>query len=347
MSAISSARRPLLLSLFSGCGGLDLGFEQAGYSIGLAYDLRSPAIASYNSNRKMKSGHVADVTKLTISKLDNHFGEEFRPEGVIGGPPCQSFSRGNVRKSDDDPRRKMVSTFFALALDLHRKRGGLKFIVMENVPEVESADSGRLLGHEISKLERAGFFVSKSVLNARHYGVAQNRRRLFLVALHTDYYGSAWAPPPKSKSELNVEDVIGGLDDPVPFAKSCTVNVFPEHPNHWCMTPKSRKFLDRTLEPGQTAGRSFKTLSWNKPSYTVSYGHREVHVHPNCDRRLSVFEAMMLQGFPKSYVLQGTMSDQFSQVSEAVPPPLAKMIAKSIPTQPGKNRALKSSTTAA
>ena len=76
--------------------------------------------------------------------------------------------------------------------------------------------------------------------------------------------------------------------------------------------------------------RSFKTLRWDEPSYTVSYGNREVHIHPSGKRRLSAFEAMQLQGFPKDFVLNGTFSDQISQISEAVPPPLAKAVAVTI-----------------
>ena len=77
-------------------------------------------------------------------------------------------------------------------------------------------------------------------------------------------------------------------------------------------------------------GRSFRVLSWNEPSWTVAYGHREVHVHPNGNRRLSIYEAMLLQSFPKSYKLTGNISNQVRLISEAVPPKLAFCIAKSI-----------------
>ena len=96
------------------------------------------------------------------------------------------------------------------------------------------------------------------------------------------------------------------------------------------MMPKSHKFFDGSLKEGHTSTRSFKTLAWNKPSVTASYGHREVHVHPEGTRRLSVFEAMKIQGFPRDYVLEGTLSAQIDQVSEAVPPPLAEAVAVSI-----------------
>ena len=83
-------------------------------------------------------------------------------------------------------------------------------------------------------------------------------------------------------------------------------------------------------EGAQRAGRSFRRLEWDKPSPTVAYGHREIHVHPDGRRRLSIFEAMRLQGFPTDFVLEGTFSSQVEQVSNAVPPPLAEALATAI-----------------
>ncbi|MXZ58118.1 MAG: DNA cytosine methyltransferase [Rhodothermaceae bacterium] len=326
----SSQEKRLILSLFSGCGGLDLGFEQAGYRIGLAYDLSPSAIASHNYNRDKNSAFVRDVTQIKLSDLDKDFGEKFHPCGVIGGPPCQSFSRGNSSKKANDPRTKLVRSFFNLALKVHRNRGGLDFIVMENVPEIMKADGGRLLQKEIDRLEAAGFTVPCHVYDAVNYGVPQTRKRLFLIALNESRYSGVWDKPRKVHKIKVVGDVISGLTEPVHYIHSKSLQNYPEHPNHWCMTPRSEKFFDASLTPGRSTGRSFKTLAWDKPSYTASYGHREVHVHPDCNRRLSVFEAMLIQGFPRSYSLLGTLSSQISQVSEAVPPPLAKAIAHSV-----------------
>ena len=99
-----------LLSLFCGAGGLDLGFEQAGYSIGIAADLRPFSVESYNHNRRVKSGHISDVTQLTPAKLDSLAGGRFAPVGIIGGPPCQSFSRA-AHSSDDDHRHELPFAF--------------------------------------------------------------------------------------------------------------------------------------------------------------------------------------------------------------------------------------------
>ena len=97
------------------------------------------------------------------------------------------------------------------------------------------------------------------------------------------------------------------------------------------MVPKSPKFNNLPDPSVSNGARSFKRLFWDQPSFTVAYGHNEIHVHPDGHRRLSIYEAMMLQGFPRmEYELKGCLSDQVSLVSDAVPPPLAFALAKSI-----------------
>ena len=122
--------------------------------------------------------------------------------------------------------------------------------------------------------------------------------------------------------------MIGSLPDPAFFARDLDKSTIPYHENHWTMRPVSKRFS----RPGGPvrAGRSFRRLEWDKPSPTVAYGHREIHVHPNGHRRLSIFEAMRLQGFPNEFVLEGTLSSQVEQVSNAVPPPLAQSLAEAI-----------------
>ncbi len=322
----------VLLSLYAGCGGLDLGFEHSGFNIGLAYDVRPHSIRSWNRNRKgVSRGHVADLRTIKFPDIDCHNGSKFIPTGVIGGPPCQSFSRANRSSSSDDPRSMLVRRFFSLALCFHRYRNPLQFMLMENVPELKNYQRGRLLDREIKRLERNAFDVSVFFADAASHSVPQHRRRLFLVAFpRCTRAMERWSAPSGNGQHKTVSDAIRDFPKPVYFNPDIDRNAIPFHENHWCMMPRSRKFLDGTLAEGKTSTRSFKTLAWDKPSITVSYGHREVHVHPSGMRRLSVFEALKLQGFPDNYVLEGTLSAQIDQVSEAVPPPLARAVAHSI-----------------
>ena len=322
----------MLLSLFSGCGGLDLGFERAGFTVGLAYDIRPYSIASWNRNRPdSHCGHVSDLSAIHLQDMDRDYGAKFMPSGVIGGPPCQSFSRANRSSRETDLRQKLVRQFFTISLRFHRHRKPLDFILMENVPELIKAEKGKLLEREIKRLKAHGLHVHTFVIDAAAYSVPQRRKRFFLLAVSNNYSkNKRWAPPHEKGEGKTVRDVIYELPPPTFFRRGIQPDAIQYHPNHWCMNPKSRKFFDGSLTPGHSSGRCFKTLAWDSLSFTVAYGHREVHVHPEGRRRLSVLEAMKLQGFPNTYILDGTLSAQIDQVSEAVPPPLAEAVATSI-----------------
>lgn len=341
-----------LLSLFCGAGGLDLGFEEAGFDIQLAFDLRPDAVRSYNENRpgRPPAARCMDVRDITVDMLDELVGGTFCPMGIVGGPPCQSFSQANRSPLEDDPRHELPFVYLRLIKELSERRP-LHFFVLENVValrEPPHANRFRLLK---AQLDEAGFNVYEAVLDASSYGVPQRRERLILVGLNKALYPeTAWRPPTKMEvppEHLTVRYAFRSLPEPVHYRRGLSQQEMPFHPNHWCMAPKSKKFTTPgALVEGRRSNRSFKTLSWDKPSVTVAYGNREVHIHPDCKRRLSVLEAMRLQGFPDSYVLEGSLSSQITQVSEAVPPPMAKAIAISLKhivdgKPPGPQRSLK------
>ena len=325
----------MLLSLFCGAGGLDLGFEKAGFEVGLAFDKKQDSVDSYNRNRTGAArAHCRDIRDIGLKELDELWGGTFRPTGIVGGPPCQSFSQANRNAADDDPRHTLPLVYAKLLKALN-ERSPIQFFAMENVPGLESAAHLHRLVELERQLDAAGFTVVRKTLNARDFRTPQNRARLFLVGLNKSMKRT-WTPPTAttaSADEVTVASAIHGLPEPYFFDRAANTATFPRHPNHWCMKPKSKKFTTNgALKPGDGRNRSFKTLAWDRPSLTVAYGNREVHVHPNCTRRLSVFEAMKLQGFPDEYELVGTLSSQIAQVSEAVPPRMAEAVAESIAT---------------
>jgi DNA (cytosine-5)-methyltransferase 1 len=326
----------VLVSLFCGAGGLDLGFEEAGLDVSLAYDIRPDSIKSYNANRLGRAcGNVADIRNLSVSNIDRHFGARFLPIGLLGGPPCQSFSGANTADAEDDPRHSLPEQYTRLVRAMSA-RSPLHFVVFENVIGLVGPKHIHVFERVKDRLHRAGFNVSEAILDAYDYGLPQRRRRIIVVGYNRALYGDkTWVPPAPVAERRTVRDAISDLPDPVHFDRSLTPDQIPFHPTHWCMKPKSRRFSDRTLVAGTKNRRCFKTLHWDEPSPTVAYGNREVHVHPNCSRRLSVLEAMRLQGFPDRYVLKGSLSSQITQVSEAVPPPMASAVARSIREQLG------------
>jgi len=324
---------PLLLSLFCGVGGLDLGFEKNGFQVGLAFDKRESSVSSYNENRKGTSAFVKNINSLTLRDLDDLYGRQFNPIGIIGGPPCQGFSISNVNKKKGDARNHL-SYRYAELLDQLNRRSPVHFFVLENVKGLLSKKHKRTFEGIKARFEKVGFNVFASTLNAADYGAPQRRERLILVGLNKELYKDLdWQPPKpnrKSGDYKSVRTAIGGLPAPIFFQRDLKMKSASVHPNHWCMVPKSSKFFQKSGFKNSAARRSFRMLDWDEPSPTVAYGNREVHLHPSGKRRLSVFEAMLLQGFPRAFVLMGNMSQQFTQVSEAVPPPLSKALAKSI-----------------
>lgn len=303
-----------LVSLFCGAGGLDLGFEKAGFAVMAAVDLREPGIDSYNHNRKSGAGHVADVTALTPTKLDRLAKRRLDPVGVIGGPPCQSFSRA-AHSADDDHRHELPLEFARLLTEFNR-RSAVAFFVFENVPGLlKNKHEARYKGI-VATFAKAGFSVHAELLNASSFGVAQDRPRLILVGFNQAIYpGLEWTPPKQTQAvPLTVRSAIGKLRAPKYWERGLDPLSIPVHPNHWCMVPKSKNFTTPgALVQGTARGRSFRTLNWKQPSPTIAYGNREVHVHPNARRRLSVYEALLLQGFPPEYELLGSLSAQIAQ----------------------------------
>jgi DNA (cytosine-5)-methyltransferase 1 len=176
----------------------------------------------------------------------------------------------------------------------------------------------------------AGFSIFEGQLDAKDFGVPQTRRRVFIVGFNKRMYTkfSFAFPFGTFQAWRTVKDAIGDLPPPAFFKRDLTPDKIPFHPNHWCMQPVSKKFTNGKMERGVTTnGRPFRVLHWDKPSWTVAYGNREVHIHPSGKRRLSVYEAMLLQGFPESYQLVGNLSEQIRMVSDAVPPALGEVLA--------------------
>ena len=277
-----------------------------------------------------------DLATRQQKKLLNRISDlpkENCPVGVIGGPPCQAFSVSNVHKKDDDAR-SLLPSLYASHLKVLRKEFDIDFFVFENVPGLKMKNHDPLFAELKNRFERAGFVIQEDMLDALDFGVPQHRRRIFVVGFNRlKHRDIPFSFPSKSQQpSVTVRDVLGGLPDPVYFSRDLTADSIPFHPNHWCMQPRSEKFLNNhlTRDGNVTKGRPFRVLEWDSASRTVAYGHREVHVHPSGKRRLSVYEAMLLQGFPHDYQLIGNLSQQITLVSDAVPPPVGQALAEQI-----------------
>lgn len=322
-----------VLSLFSGAGGLDLGFKRGGFKLGLAIDLEPAAVETYRWNQPDTHVVQLDIAQSSpdeLVELWTSINGEVGPVGIIGGPPCQAFSTSNVHQKSRDPRRKLLIDY-AKMIETFNSRLGLDFFVFENVLGL-TRGRHRWRYLDFKRLcKKAGYSVREKEVNAGRFGIPQNRKRMIVIGINRERYPELVLDPPGGDKEPTPAKVaLEGLPEPAFCQKDLDAAEVPHHPNHVAMVPKSKKFTNGMLEPGDYRGRSFRVLRWDRPSYTVAYGHREVHVHPNMRRRLSIYEAMLLQGFPHSYELKGTFSQQVQLISDALPPPLGEGIALAI-----------------
>ena len=320
---------PKVVSLFSGAGGLDLGFKEAGFSVDVAFDSSAAAIRTHARNFPTTSATVADLTALQPDGVAKEVAKTIpvgERIGVIGGPPCQGFSRANTDSRSDDPRNQLPTLYLDIVRRLQRSYV-VEFVVFENVLGIRDKKHAATYKAILDGLGELGFEVTEKELCALDFGVPQKRRRIVLSGVRKDQ-GYAAVKPRRRTGLKTVREAIGGMKAPAFFGPKLDPATFPVHPNHWTMKPKSPRF--RNPSEQRSDARSFKRLAWDQASPTVAFGHREIHVHPSGLRRLSIHEAMCLQGFPVSFVLEGNLSEQVEQVSNAVPPPLARSVARAV-----------------
>jgi DNA (cytosine-5)-methyltransferase 1 len=329
--SFAAREAPRIVSLFCGAGGLDVGFHESGFQIELALDRSRAAIETHKRNFPNSKSICADLKEIGAKGVLNLLLETLpigSRIGIIGGPPCQGFSRANSGSRSDDPRNALIPLYLQIIRTLSLSYQ-LEFVVFENVIGIKDRKHNAVYDGLISGLASLSLSVTDQVCCALDFGVAQMRRRVIVIGMRDDkHYGQVQLKGRTGKR--SVREAIGHLGPPVYFSRGITPRDIPAHPNHWTMTPRSSRFSTPASQWKLT--RSFKRTYWSKPSPTIAFGHREIHIHPNCKRRLSIYEAMLLQGFSHGFVLEGNLSEQVEQVSNAVPPPLARSIASSIKT---------------
>ncbi len=330
------------ISFFTGAGGLDLGFEAAGFDVKLSVDIMPESCRSLrhkfpNTVVFGPPDHSGDINELTpdlLLRLSNLKRGEI--DLMIGGPPCQPFSMAAAQrflKSDENFKRKgfecgekgqLIFSYTELIVLLKPK-----VFLIENVPGILSIDGGSGINVVYETLTNAGYTVSKPfVLDAKDFGVPQNRRRAFVIGTLSG--NKIIAPEPTHSSEQNllfeayttVSQALFGLNDQIPNTE------IRDHKPSSVKRYKTLKFGER-----EQLGRVDR-LDPRKPSKTViaggSRGGGRSHLHPYLARTMSVRECARLQTFPDNFIFLGKNGRQFTQVGNAVPPLLAEVLARRI-----------------
>lgn len=321
----ASKPRIRAVSLFSGAGGMDLGFEKAGISIVASVDFDSHCKETFELNGRGKRFFhktVAQFCKDDLPKLNRS-----RIDVVFGGPPCQGFSTAG-RRNARDPRNRLWRDFLGVV-----KLVRPKIVVLENVPGLAYGASSSVLKQIISALTALGFNTHWEILDSAYFGVAQHRKRLILVgAIPTIDTDAILAPG--NQRPIPAKSVLG------PLRKSPRLHNHELPNNHPRVQARWSK-----LKPGETDPKFRRVrLDPNRPSPTIRAGGQFsqksnglAHLggfhppfHYAFPRQLSVRETAALQGFPNSYKFSGTRTMAGRQVGNAVPVQLAYEIAKRV-----------------
>jgi len=308
-----------IVSLFSGGGGLDLGFEQAGFKTLKCVDNDPEACKTLRLNRPNWDVFEGSVEAwLDSDDIRKYIGVD----GVIGGPPCQGFSVAG--KSDpNDARNKLWKQYFRVVNLLLPT-----FIVVENVPGMASKRNVHQLEEMVEAFQSIGYCLEYGILDAADFGVPQRRKRIIMLGCR----GARLSLPlPMSSQLVTVEEAIGDIAGLYDLPNHCPPKHADRVVERWRKLKPGeldyeyrRQRLDKddvspTIRAGGSLGPSGKHLAGFHPP-----------IHYSLPRQLTVREAARIQGFPDDWVFGGSKTAAGRQVGNAVPPPLAKAIAESI-----------------
>ncbi|MCI9242405.1 MAG: DNA cytosine methyltransferase [Lawsonibacter sp.] len=344
-------KKPKVIDLFAGVGGLSLGFENCGFDVVLANEYDESIAAAYKANHKGTRMIVGDITSLDLEKTFGPYQGQI--DVVIGGPPCQGFSQKGQRKTIHD-ERNFLFKYYVRVVELVKPR----YFVMENVPNLLTAEKG-YFRKEIEELFNSmGYQLKMGILNASDYGVPQNRRRAVIIGKQG---GAAPGLPKPRNITVTIWDAISDLA----YLSSGEGEEEQEYRgkprseyqkklrggsgtlrNH-VATRHSRLALERLAMIPPNAGkevlpeehltRSIYSGTWTrmrKDEISVTITTRfdtpssGKFTHPFLDRAITVREAARIQSFPDSFRFVGSKGSQMKQVGNAVPPLLAGAIAE-------------------
>lgn len=340
-----------IIDLFSGVGGLSLGFEMEGFKSVIAIDLWEDAIKTYNHNRKNKVGLTIEVTKFNDELLPRIL-EEHKIDGIIGGPPCQGFSTARLSDTSEEimkineSRNNLYLEFFR-TVDIARP----EFFLLENVKGLVFAKNGAVIKDIIERFNNIGYNITYKVLNASDYGVPQNRQRVFFVGLKNGKFKFPEVFSGKISTKAAISDLIQSNEDAIQNYSTPPISDYQQLMRKGNKTIKNHEVTIhnkqtisvismvpdggniRSLPPEfwhiRKFNKAFQRMNSDLPSNTIDTGHRN-YFHYEANRIPTVRESARIQSFPDSYVFLGSKGSQYKQIGNAVPPLLARAIASRI-----------------
>lgn len=358
LPTMQSRGRHGAIDLFSGCGGLSLGLERAGFRTVLAVDNWRPATETFAANFPSASSIEADLCDLSASDIRRAAGGSVPL--VAGAPPCQGFSSAGKRERGDR-RNSLVRRFAVLAAELQPA-----LLLFENVEGFLTVDGGRYIMDLLDPLIEAGYWLHIRKVNAANYGVPQLRKRVIVLGslggeppfapISHRAVGAPGAgligrdlpdcptvsdafrglPAASSRPGESVQDHVTtrtGADVTArirALAPGGTMWDLPSELQHKTFTRRAyRRVKDGTaLEARGGPPAGLRRLRADQPSKAITGGANREFIHPNEHRYLTLRECARLQGFPDSFHFVGNLSDRARLIGNAVPIPLAQALAR-------------------
>jgi len=326
-----ASRQPTVVSFFTGAGGLDLGFKEAGFKTLFGCDIMSQAGQTFSANFPGVPFMQEDIAQLTSSRLREIVGDE-SVDVVIGGPPCQGFSNmGN--KNSSDPRNYLFESY-AQAIDTLRPN----VFLFENVKGLLTMFEGRFFERVVNTFLRIGYSVSYALLDSARYGVPQKRERLFIVGSRLPrsflFPAEDLRPFGNLKAFLNVGDAINDLVKNTKAPNHIVLSHSDRVVRRYKLIPEGGKLPPPEKLPEdirrRNFGNTYTRLARNTCSSTIVPGNNALPVHPTLDRSLTPREAARIQTFPDDFIFHGERRAQCILVGNAVPPLLAAKLAASV-----------------
>ena len=326
-----------VISLFSGCGGLDLGFERAGFEVPVANEFDSSIYETFKVNHPKTHLVEGDVRQVTREDIAPYLSGEV--DGIIGGPPCQSWSEAGSLKGIEDARGQLFFDYIRILKEFRPK-----FFLAENVSGMLANRHNEAVQNILKMFEEAGYDVSLTLVNAKDYGVAEERKRVFYIGFRKDLDIKFTFPKgstTEDSKKITLRDIIWDLqENAVPAGDKNHHNPNAVNNNEYFTGAYSPIFMSRNRVKG-----------WDEQAYTVQASGRQCQLHPQAPkmkkvetnvckfvegkehlyRRMTIREVARVQGFPDDfkYIYDNT-NDAYKMIGNAVPVNLAFEIATAI-----------------
>jgi DNA (cytosine-5)-methyltransferase 1 len=318
-----------IVSLFSGCGGLDLGFRMAGFNTIWANEYDKSIWDTYEFNHPDTKLDKRDIRAIKSEEIPDCI-------GIVGGPPCQSWSEAGAGRGINDSRGQLFYDYVRILKDKKPL-----FFLAENVSGILADKHTQAFTNILNRFKDAGYEVTYKLLNTQKFDVPQDRKRVIIVGYREDI-GGGFDFPKGSNKIFTLRDAIYDLSQLEPVK----VNGYPfiknnKLPNH--------EYLDSSFSSIYMSRN--RVRNWNEPSFTIQAGGRHAPIHPQARkmiwlekdkwmfdpksplpyRRLSVRECARIQTFPDNFIFNyNNIADGYKMVGNAVPVNFALVLAKKI-----------------